>query len=352
MTGTVGGPGRGPLTLENTCPVDQAHPRSGLEVRAHAVRVARVWPLVAISMNRCKGERMHAMRSRVVLALVAALTSGGCQGDEGRAAAEAGASPARPAEEVPVAPPPPPPAPLTAEDSARVRDRIAAWSDSVRASFERVESLRAREVAELRRDRNAEQVATAESLGLRVSGAGDMEALRRQGRLVPLGDSTSYWVLREMEHSVPLVTPDTRAMLEELGRRFHARLDRLGLPRYRMKVTSALRTDETQSDLRRTNSYASRTVSAHEFGTTVDVSHERFAVPTRPRPGPVPGAPELPAVEAEMLEEAGKEHAKALQAELGRAIAEMRDEGLLRVMMENMQPVYHMTVARRFPAAS
>jgi precorrin-6B methylase 1 len=130
-------------------------------------------------------------------------------------------------------------------------------------------------------------------------------------------------------------------MLAELGRRFHARLDRLGLPHYRMKVTSALRTDETQAELRRINSYASRTVSAHEFGTTIDVSHERFAVPA--------GTGEM---EAEVLEEVGKEHAKVLQAELGRAIAEMRDAHDLHVMMENQQPVYHMTVARRFAGAA
>jgi hypothetical protein len=86
-------------------------------------------------------------------------------------------------------------------------------------------------------------------------------------------------------------------------------------------------------------------VSAHEFGTTVDVSHERFAVPADPRPT---GSAALE-LEREMLEDAGKEHAKVLQAELGRAIAEMRDERALHVMMENMQPVYHMTVARRFP---
>jgi hypothetical protein len=56
----------------------------------------------------------------------------------------------------------------------------------------------------------------------------------------------------------------------------------------------------------------------------------------------------------EVLEELGKEdeHARVLQAELGRAIAEMRDAGALHVMMENKQPVYHMTVARRFAPAA
>jgi hypothetical protein len=207
--------------------------------------------------------------------------------------------------------------------------------------------LTAREVAELRQDVNAEQIATARRLGVRAGGEDAIAALARAGRLVALGDSTAYWVLRDMDHSVPYVTPDTRAMLVELGRRFHARLDRLGLPRYRMKVTSALRTDETQADLRRTNSYASRTVSAHEFGTTVDVSHERFAVPADARPASDPALE----IERAMLEEVGKEHAKVLQAELGRAIAALRDEHALHVMMENMQPVYHMTVARRLPSA-
>jgi hypothetical protein len=243
------------------------------------------------------------------------------------ALAACGDGQARPPRERAAAPAPqPPPAPPP------------SWNEGeVRAAFARAKPLGAREVAELRQDVNAEQVATARRLGIRAGGQAAIDVLAREGRLVALGDSTAYWVLRDMDHSIPFVTPDTRAMLVELGRRFHARLDRLGLPRYRMKVTSALRTDETQADLRKTNSYASRTTSAHEFGTTVDVSHERFAVPAARVEG-----------ETEMLEAVGKEHAKILQAELGRAIAELRDEHALHVMMENLQPVYHMTVARRF----
>lgn len=282
------------------------------------------------------------MRSWTAAWLAGVLAVGGACG---RGGAEGGAEtrrePSAAAAQAPVRPAPP----LIAADSARERARLAALGDSVRAAFGRAGTLGAREVAELRQDVNAEQVAAARALGVRVSGDAGRERLRREGRLVALGDSTAYWVLRDMEHSVPYVTPDARAMLVELGRRFHARLDSLGLPRYRMKVTSALRTGATQADLRRTNSYASRTVSAHEFGTTVDVSHERFAVPAPS------GDPRTWAMEAEVLEEVEREHAKVLQAELGRAVAEMRDEGALLVMMENRQPVYHMTVARHLPAA-
>jgi hypothetical protein len=280
------------------------------------------------------------MRFWMMTALAGALAASGCARDE-PADADARANELRPPRALPTPPPAPPP-PLSAADSAAVRARVAARGDSVRAAFARARPLGAREVAQLRQDVNAEQVATARRLGIRAGGQARIDALAREGRLVALGDSTTWWVLRDMDHSVPYVTPDTRGMLMELGRRFHARLDRLGLPRYRMKVTSALRTDETQADLRKTNSYASRTVSAHEFGTTVDVSHERVAVPADT------AGSAAREIEGEMLEEVGKEHAKVLQAELGRAIAEMRDEKALHVMMENMQPVYHMTVARPF----
>ncbi len=294
---------------------------------------------------------MRGMRSWMAAGLAGVLAAGGCGrgGDDGpaRAPGERSAAAAQPR-------PAPPAPPATAADSAGARARAAARRDSVAAAFLRATPLGASEVAELRQDLNATQIATARTMGVRASGEAEIERLRREGRLVALGDSTAYWVLREMDHSVPYVTPDARAMLVEIGRRFHARLDSLGLPRYRMKVTSAIRTDATQADLRRTNSYASRTVSAHEFGTTVDVSHERFAVPADGRPAG--GAGTRAAVEREMeeemLEEVGKENAKALQAALGRAVAEMRDAGALHVMMENQQPVYHMTVRRRLAAAS
>jgi Family of unknown function (DUF5715) len=291
---------------------------------------------------------MRGMRSWMMVALLAA---GACGGDEHEGyVREAKAAPPRAGQQAARPAPPAPPRPMTAADSAQVRTRIAAESAAVAAAFLKVPRLKAREVGNLRLDKNATQAASAQSLGVRVSGQAEIDRMVQQGRLVPLGDSTQYWILRGMDHSAPYVTPDTKAMLEDLGRRFHARLDRLGLPRYRIKVTSAIRTEEAQVDLRKTNSYAARTISAHQFGTTVDVSHERFAVPAGPRAGsgaasaPIEGAWEL---EAEMLEEVGKEHARALQAELGRALTELREAGAIHVMMENKQPVYHFTLARR-----
>jgi hypothetical protein len=283
---------------------------------------------------------MREMRGWTRFAVAAAMVVGGCS-EAGHASREGDAHAAPDPPAAVAQRPVPPPPPMTAADTAAERARVAARADSVAAAFGRGRPLTAREVATLRQDVNLEQIATARALGIAPTGEAGIERLKRAGRLVSLGDSTGFWVLRDMDHSVPLVTPDARAMLTELGRRFQARLRQLGLPAYRMKVTSALRTGESQAELRKINSYASRIVSAHEFGTTIDVSHERFAVPAE-----VGGR--APGMEEEMLEEAGKAHARVLQAELGRAILEMRAERALHVMMENMQPVYHMTVARRF----
>lgn len=232
------------------------------------------------------------------------------------------------------------------------RAAIATRADSARDAFREVRGLTRDERADLRRDGNAKQVAVAQSLGVRAKGDEQVARLASSGTLVQLEDSTEHWVLRDLTHSVPFVTPDTKAMLEEIGRRFHERLDSLGLPRYRMEVTSVLRTPESQADLRSSNANAAKSVSAHEFGTTLDVAHIRFSAPAPTAlAAEVPSAPErtaeLRAEEAAVLDEIAEENAAALQAELGRVLREMREERKLRVMMERSQAVYHMTVARR-----
>lgn len=237
-----------------------------------------------------RGMPMRGTQGWRMVALFPVLVGGACGGDEHEGyVREATAAPPRAGQRAARPASPPPPRPLTAADSAQVRTRVAAESAAVAAvaaAFLEVPRLKAREVGELRLDTNARQVAGAQSLGVRVSGQAEIDRMVQQGRRVPLGDSTQYWILRGMD-SAPYVTPDMKAMLEELGRRFHARLHRAGLPRYRFKVTSAIRT-EAQVDLRRTNSYAASTTSAHQYGTTVDVSHERFAVPAGPRAGTAP----------------------------------------------------------------
>jgi hypothetical protein len=237
------------------------------------------------------------------------------------------------------------PAPGPREVDA-ARRRVAARADSARRALVQVRGLTREERADLRQDVNARQVAVAQSLGVRARDEEEIQRLVREGRLVALEDSTQFWVLRDLTYSVPYVTPDAKSMLLEVGRRFHERMDSLGLPRFRMEVTSVLRTPETQDELKRRNSNAARDVSAHEFAPPA-ASDLPAELPAAPGP-----SAQIRAEEAALLEEVGKQNAAALQAELGRVLAEMRDERKLRVMMERRQAVYHMTVAQRMPAAA
>jgi hypothetical protein len=64
-------------------------------------------------------------------------------------------------------------------------------------------------------------------------------------------------------------------LLTEIGRRFNDSLKQRGGGDYRLKVTSLLRTPTTVKRLRRVNRCATDS-SAHQFGTTFDISYTRF----------------------------------------------------------------------------
>jgi hypothetical protein len=234
-------------------------------------------------------------------------------------------------------------------DLAVLHGAFVQHADSIDRKLRRVPALTRQERTDLRRDVNEHQIERARQLGIRVSRT--IDPLVGSGRLVRLPDTTDHWVIRELDYSVPYVTPDAQAMLVEISQRFHARLDSLGVPRYRLDITSVLRTPEKQAELRRRNSNASQTESAHEFGTTVDLAYRRFAPPA----GPLPAAAH-PAVAAQarllcdsLVVETGRLRGAELQAVLGRVLHGMQREGKLMVRMERRQTVYHITVARRFP---
>jgi hypothetical protein len=232
--------------------------------------------------------------------------------------------------------------------------RLEARVDSVDRVLIGIPNLSGSEQGALRRDANAAQTSRARALGIRRGG--DVEGLERRGSLRRLADSTRYWVVRDLDYSVAYVTPDTEAMLAELGERWLAKLDSLGLPPYRLEITSVLRTPADQARLRRSNPNAADGVSAHEYGTTIDIAYRRFAAPANDADGLLANV--HPAIEPQLrllrdirMEETAATRSTELQAVLGRVIREMREEGKLLVMMERFQTVYHMTVARRFPAS-
>ncbi len=106
----------------------------------------------------------------------------------------------------------------------------------------------------------------------------------------PINDAWSAWNLKqpivkikpcreyfvdELTHSYPFLVPKAANLLKEIGQRFNDSLATRGGGDYRIKVTSVLRTPSSVAKLRRRNRNATET-SAHQFGTTFDISYIKF----------------------------------------------------------------------------
>ena len=202
----------------------------------------------------------------------------------------------------------------------------------------------------LRRFLNASHVARARVLGVRVADRSARDSLLAAGRLVQLQDSTAHWIVRP-GISPAYVVPHVPALLGQLGGRFQERLAEMGLPPYRIEVTSALRTSQRQARLRGSNPNAAAGVSSHEFGTTVDLSYAAFAPPAERPPEilarvPAELAPHVERIVDLALESVSARKSRELGAIFSRVLLEAQSEGLALVIYERQQTVYHVTVGR------
>ena len=226
-------------------------------------------------------------------------------------------------------------------------DRLAASADRILRPMPVMTP--AEEIA-LRQFQNGAHVAQGRALGVRVGTREVRDSLIAAGRLVQLEDSTAYWIVRRSA-SPAYVVPAVPALLEELGRRFQARLAEIDVPPYRIEVTSALRTSARQNRLRRTNANAASGVSSHEFGTTVDLSYAAFAPPAELpaevlEPLPASFRPHMERLADLALESVSARKSRELGAIFSRVLYEAQAEGIAMVIYERQQTVYHLTVAR------
>jgi hypothetical protein len=230
--------------------------------------------------------------------------------------------------------------------------RIRAVADSVDAIFQPLPLLRPADEAALQRHGNDAQLARARMFGISPNtNEAQLEDLVRAGRLVRLADSTDLWVVRKLDHSAPYVTPAAEMLLRELAGRFHEALGDLHAPRFRLEITSALRTAQNQEQLRLVNPNAARGPSTHQYGTTFDVAYNAFAAPARPLVKPTIAEAEwlgehLETFSATTLEIVGARRSRELMAILGKVLIAMQNEGKVMVTLERLQPVYHMTATR------
>lgn len=234
--------------------------------------------------------------------------------------------------------------------------RSLALADSIEDLLRPVPLMTAAQEKRLRQHLNAAHIARARALGIRAADEAEIRRRLADGSLVRLEDSTRHWIVRRGAAARAIVTPDTRRLLVRIAERFQDHLEERGLPAYRLEVTSVLRTAAGQAALRRRNPNAAAGVSSHEFATTLDIAYEAFAPPSPLPDGLVPGGADGPSrsqlqqVAALALESVSARKSRELTAFLAEVLASMQSEGLVLVILERQQPVFHVTLGRRMEA--
>lgn len=247
---------------------------------------------------------------------------------------------------------PAPPLPPPDVGSTPAFDSLDAAVLRLRGRLEQLREPTSDEENSLRRPRTPsyrEHLEMADSLGVPpLRGESDLAGHLRTGRLVPLVDN-EYYTVRILEHSKPFVLPALHDRLNELGRRFQAELARHGLPRYRYTVSSALRTSDLQEALGVSNRNATSGTSSHEYGASADIVYTRFSLhPSALDSLHVPFSDRDHAraqrVYTQWADDLAGAYDDRLFGALARVLHEMQQEDRLLVLLEDEQPVFHVTL--------
>lgn len=181
--------------------------------------------------------------------------------------------------------------------------------------------LRTRRIGTLARVFNDSNYAHLESaMQLGIAPVTDARTAWNLRRPVTKITSCKEYFVDSLTHSLPFLVPKAARLLKEIGQRFNDTLAARGGGSYRIKVTSVLRTPKSIAKLRRRNRNAVDT-SAHQFGTTFDISYIKFICDTV----------DIPRTQEDL---------KNLLAEV---LDDFRNEGRCLVKYERKQGCFHIT---------
>ena len=152
------------------------------------------------------------------------------------------------------------------------------------------------------------------------------EAELRKSELLFVGMNPYYMMDAGMNRSIPYLVPKAGHLLQHIGRRFLDSLAVKGIPLHKIIVTSVLRTEDDVRRLRRINGNASEQ-SCHRFGTTFDISYNRYHTVSPP------DEPARRAVRSD-----------SLKYVLCEVLRDVRIEGLCYIKYEVKQGCFHITV--------
>lgn len=151
------------------------------------------------------------------------------------------------------------------------------------------------------------------------------EAEANKDRLVYIAANPLYCIDSGLTHSIPYLVPRASELLSLIGRNYLDSLYVKGIPLHRIIVTSILRTEDDVARLQRRNSNATGQ-SCHLFGTTFDISYNRFSTVSPPG------------------EERRAVWNDTLKWVLSEVLHDVREQGRCYVKYEVKQGCFHITV--------
>lgn len=102
----------------------------------------------------------------------------------------------------------------------------------------------------------------------------DVKSRIAEGKLVNVRSCNSY-VVEKMIFSYPVVTRDSKELIDEIASRLRDKVSKKGLKGVKFYITSMTRKTESVRSLRKFNGNASVN-SPHMFGNAFDISYKRF----------------------------------------------------------------------------
>lgn len=207
-------------------------------------------------------------------------------------------------------------------DSVNAAAAEPAQPEVMRLNSGRIKTKSIGRLAEVFNDSNYLQLQHAERLGIRPI-SGSLSSFYNTSRPLVKIETNPDFAVEELTHSYPFLVPEAAKLLHEIGAGFNKELQARGGGKYKIIVTSALRTPDTVKRLKRVNRNAVAQ-STHQYGTTFDITYNRFST-------------------ADGSQTVASEDFKLLLAEV---IEQLRSQGRCLVKYEIKSPCFHITVTQ------
>jgi len=192
-----------------------------------------------------------------------------------------------------------------------------------------------------------EHYAAVKKSGMKpVTSAAEIPAFVEKNLLVPVkADTDSLFYFYGVKEENRFLTPSTLASLDKICVNFNKKLEDLKLPAVKIAVSSALRPDEYQKDLRKNNQNATL-ISTHSYGMSFDIFYDDYyLVLLQPKLNTIPNefADKLRRRFGFIL---GDSLRRQLRTMLFQTLIDMQDSGEIYVTAEKNQHCYHITAIK------